>query len=475
MTVDLRSRQPMRLAEQFAASKWPSGNGLPGLIQSSGVYWAWEEGRWRVMDPDDVKDELVQWLRDAYVVKKGDDGEGGERQRFVVRSTTVREVMEFLGTITKLKDGAPRWLVEGESYGDPEWTVAFEDAVVEVLPDGEFRTWDRTSKWFDGVVVPGNFKEAPSRPTPGAWMTATGQWGDGDGDWRELVEQWLGMGLVSFRGHGRWALFFGPPRGGKGTCIRMAKMMSGGVGYRERGMRQVTDRFLPPKDVYAGRHLVIPEVASLDGRDGDATAAFVKEVVGRDEVQAEYKYGAVLNRPASVQITMLSNEMLTLPDKNQGLSAKMLVVPFRKSWLKREDFGLEERLGGEVAEVAVRCLEAVGRWRAEEDPRRKWAEPRSSVEELRRLKLAMNPVIGFLEGRFLQREDGFVTHELLEREWVDFCKQERLGGRMGYRALCNAVELESGWMVRRAQSGAMGTRGKKGFKGMSLRRKRVED
>lgn len=462
----LKSRQPMRVARQYMSERFVAvEEGVPTLVYHKGMFWGWMGEKWRVLTRKEMVADLTLWLEGSAVM--GTDKTSGEvrEQEFVVRANFVDEVMVLLEASARMSDReTPCWLGKGEGP-DPQWSVAFQDVVVEVREDGTLKEWPRTSEWFDHVVLP--FPWDPNAECP-TWMEATEQWGEGDPLHRELLEQWWGMASVGYRGHGRWALFFGVIRSGKGTCVQLGKWMLGKPGVVDVGIGDVGDRFRLV-GVHEGRMLVVSEINELGLRDGEAVASIGKRVVGRDDVTTEQKYQDPVSGPASVQLMLVSNQVLTLPDRNQGLTGKMLLVPFTRSFLKREDFGLLERLKGEGAGVARRWLEAVGRWRKEPDPAKKWAEPKAAREQRSKLRLAMDPVGGFLERKFVAVEKGFVPDEVVWSEWLAFVKEEELGVRLGRRALFDKIEMESGWYVRRAQSGSADMRGRRGLRGLGLR------
>lgn len=463
----LRGVEPMVVARKYAAERFPLV-GTPGfqtLVYDRGSWWVWYGDRWRLVEGGELRKDLALWLEASSLETK----DGGSKA-FPVKRGFLDDTMNLLEAVCWRGGGkeTPSWItLPGESAAwDSRWCVGFEDLVVHVTADGLLEYRERDPRWLDYVVLPGTAKGGLEAPV---WEECLRVWGEGDPVWAELAERWLGMCLVGYREFGRWMLLFGRIRAGKGVYTRVLQRLVGDRGFVDKGMVELSRRF-GTKGILSARVLSVSEVTKLGGQDGETLAALVKRAIGRDLVEVDEKYKEPVSGRVGAAIMMSSNEVPTLPDGNQGLSGKMLLLPFRVSHAKREDLTLEDRLAGELPAIARRGLAALARWRGEKHPADRWPEPEAALGERRKIQLTMNPIRGFLESRFVEKPDGFTLDEVVWAQWVDFARTEEVTTRMGQAELRRRLELEGGWHIRWCQSGTGSTRGRRGFRGMSLRR-----
>jgi phage/plasmid-associated DNA primase len=139
---------------------------------------------------------------------------------------------------------------------------------------------------------------------------------------------------------------------------------------------------------------------------------------------------------------MQTNLLVELPDHGRGLSSKMKVLPFRQSWLNREDEWLRDKLRAEVEGIAAWAVEGARQLAAERNPELRFPMPVGGVEEVRAFALRQNVYEQFLEARFTRAPGGWVTTDFVWQEWKDWKRK-------------NAVRDETGrnWLPRRIVSG----------------------
>lgn len=212
------------------------------------------------------------------------------------------------------------------------------------------------------------------------------------------------------------------------------------------------------------RVLVVNECHEMTSGEGRVVGARIKEAVGEDPTAVNIKYQRQeQNVRLGVIPWVVANEMPVMPNKGDGMVSKMLVLPFRASFVGREDFGLEAKLKAEypgILQWAVRGLRAA----MGSDGRGRWPMPRAAEGLAQEFRVRSSPLAAFIQTRFLEVEGGFVSTEVVREEWARFVREHRLSGEQarGYELLGRMRE-ECPWPIRQARQGNTGARGLAGL------------
>jgi phage/plasmid-associated DNA primase len=166
-----------------------------------------------------------------------------------------------------------------------------------------------------------------------------------------------------------------------------------------------------------------------------------------------------------------SNEIPQLPNKGRGLSGKMLVLPFEKSFEGKEQHNLMDVLRGELAGIAVWALKGAIKLEGAGDAE-KFPPTDGGLRVVKDYHLANNPFDYFLEARFVKNKGGFVANELVKREWKDWCKSNNVKMHVADNQLLVKIVAESSWDLSRIRKGAEGTRA---LGGLSLKKDKEDD
>ena len=166
-----------------------------------------------------------------------------------------------------------------------------------------------------------------------------------------------------------------------------------------------------------------------------------------------------------------ANEIPKLPNKGRGLSGKMLVLPFERSFEGKEQHDLMDVLKGELAGIAAWALRGAINLEAAEDGA-KFPPTDGSLRVVRDYHLANNPFDYFLEARFVRNKSGSVANELVRREWKDWCKVNNVRMHVADNQLFMRIVAESSWDLSRIRKGAEGSRA---LAGLSLKKDQDDD
>ena len=293
-------------------------------------------------------------------------------------------------------------------------------------------------------------------------------WGEGDHAWGESLERFMGSVLMGFRGWKVWLLQYGVANAGKGTATNgvLKRLMAGGfMGIRaETVLEKHMEASLVGEDV-----LVLSDVGEMEERDMRKLAGLLRTVLGQDDITAKRKVkeavrGVVLRCAPIVQ----SHYLLSLPNEQGGLSAKMIPLHYRVGMTGRMDLGFGDKLAGELEGIAVRLCEAAVRLVGAAEGER-WPITEGSQELKRRVEIEGNPVDSFLDWGFVRREDGWVSGEMLKqvrREWEKKGMgriRKGSGAWVPDNGLLSRIEDTTAWGLRRVKSQGSGVWGLRGL------------
>lgn len=328
--------------------------------------------------------------------------------------------------------------------------VAFRDRVVEV---GTGKWVPRDDNWFDGEVLSVDWDEEATCPV---WDRCLDEWSGGDPEWKELMSRMMGYAMVGSREFQRWFLLWGKTRSGKGTSQWVLSRLLGEGGVHSVNVRQLGSQY-GLWGAETAKVISVAEFAELDTREGHDAAAVIKNAVGQDAVRVDRKYLGPVRVVLPGVVIVQSNEVPNLPNKGQGLSDKMCVIPFMGTWLNKEDVGLKEKLAAELGGIAMWAFRGAERLFREKEPGLRWPMPKASREHAAAIRETLNPMEAFLEARFTKAPGGFVTSRRAQELWLGWCEETGLPGRHGGPLGRRMVE-EGGWALKCGKAGKDGTR-----------------
>ena len=322
--------------------------------------------------------------------------------------------------------------------------------------------------WFDPCVVDVDLDVGAQCPR---WMRCLEEWSGGNEVWKELLQRWMGYSLMGHRRYAKWMLFHGKVRAGKGTIGTVMRWLRGGTGFVGTSLDELAGSF-GLDGVEFARVLCVSEVSELSGREGEVAVRVLKNLLGRDPISINAKYKRqVRNVVVGAAPWVQANEIPQLPNKGRGLSAKMLVLPFERSFEGKEQHDLMDVLKEELAGIAAWVLRGAVALEAAADDE-KFPPTEGGVRAVRDYHLANNPFDYFLEARFVKNKTGFVANELVRREWKDWCRANNVKMHVADNFLVRRLTTESSWDLSKIRKGSEGPRG---IGGLSLKKDKEDE
>lgn len=457
----------MELAKQVQGSLLSTEEGYPTVWWWRGTWMVYDEVKgWRASGKD-WAESFCYRVVDGLVVQKY-DGRTREtsNQRWTATLSSVRELTKCLEMVCERDPfcEVPSWTTGAQVF-DADFCISFRDAVVGV-GTGEVDVRTRTANWFDTMTVQTDYDGFAECPR---WVECVESWGEGMEGWGRLLQEWMGYCLMPTTKYAKWMFMMGRPRSGKGTITKVLEELMGGGAYLGISLYDFGSNF-GLHGLETARALVVNEVSELDKKSAERATQVVKSVLGQDSISIDRKNQDVLrNVRVDATITMVSNQVVQLPNRGQGLGSKMLVLPFRQSWMGHEDFGLFRELRGEMQGIAAWAVEGARRL---VENRGVFSVVEGADETEREFRMVNNPIDAFLEARFEPNPASWTSSAMVLRQYESWCRSVGEPIQYNDRTLIRAILGDSTWRLERRRRGDQNRRG---LQGMVLRRYYQDD
>ena len=461
------AKQPMAMAQQLLVHAFKADAGRPGLYRWGSDWLLWDPSsrRWGVVGSEIVED--LAWKALHGVVVESYDPDKGEKitRPYGPNKDRVSNIVRAMEAIVRLvRSELPFWAGNETLPGRLDHVIAYDDVLLHVDASAKgdgYVTTPRDDRWVDPNVLP--VKWDPSGRAP-AWERACGEWGNSNPEWTKRLERMCGYALMSTRKYARWFLPFGKIRGGKGTSVQPLVWLLGGAVFRVR-MDDLTGEFGLDGIQYA-KAVLVGEVRSMDRGPGQELAGLTKMILGGDGLTINGKWKAMTRNTVVRAVPIyLSNVIPNLPDEGQGLSGKLVPIPFGNSWLNREDTDLGHKLESELAVIAGRFGVAAVELERETDMTKKWGVLEEASMIVEDYQKEANIWDSFLAETCVKNPDGFIESQLLIRVWLMWKERHRVRESVPQYRVASTIERESSWDVKRVR----GSKGVRGVGGVSLK------
>jgi len=463
--IQLQTTNPLEIAHTLRRG-FDVGERVPGLWWGNGTFYRWYGGdRWVRESVEDMTNELWRLLGISVVVTGA--GTSVETRRQYTPSTgKVKDVMAALKAVCQMPGSElPRWLIPGEGRPDPRKVMVFRNAIIDIEASaraGQMVAVGGGWEWLGTTALTTTWDPEAKCPT---WERCLKEWSDGDEVWGELLERSFAACLMGYRDWGRMLVQYGATRAGKGTSTRVLKklMQKGcvvGVGPQQ-AVGQYGAEIVCEPDV-----VIFTDVGALDDVDGRKLAELLRQMMGGDGTSFSRKYGAIARGVEFRSFPIVQTHYVPdLPNEQGGLTEKMNLLHFRKSFAGAPDLGLSERLGNELAGVARRLAEAAVRLVAAPAGER-WPITQEGSELKRRIQVESSPADAFILAQFKVDGNGWVHGDEVKKARMVWEKVRgiKLRSRRGTwvpdeNLLTFLVENSSVGVARYKHQGRWGLRG----------------
>ena len=293
--------------------------------------------------------------------------------------------------------------------------ILFDNGILD-LKTGALHPHDQTL--FTTNILPYSWDPKASCPQFLAFLMDAVS---GDQDRVDLLQEWFGYLMTRRYDHQKIMVLLGGPRCGKGTIGRLLKLLLGEQNFAGGSLSSLaSDAYLA-----AIRNKTAVFIGDAQKKLAPAivhrVTEYLKAISGGDEITFDRKWLSSVSEPLPCRFTISANNIPSLFDDSGALASRMMVVPFDKSYLGREDLELYARLSAEITGIAAWSLQGLRRLAHNG----KFTEPQSSKDELEAIQETFSPLLQFLSEACTHEPSDHCTVQELYDAYRAWCLREQ--------------------------------------------------
>ena len=337
---------PMQVAREFVANHCLR-DGVPILRYWRDGWWAWRTSHWCEIDRRMVRSMLYTFTEHSVYFN-----DAGDPKRWAPTRHKIGDLLEALGAIVILSDAfdQPGWL-DNRIHG----TIV---AVANGLLDIERRQLlPHTPQFFNQTSVPFDYDACGPEATE--WLAFLADVWPQEPEAINVTGEWFGY-VISGRLDLHKILFMiGPTRGGKGVIARMLSALIGRQNVCGPTLNSLGGDFgLAP---LIGKPLAIISDARFVGKNGNVVVERLLSISGEDVLTVNRKYRDQWTGKLPARLHVISNELPKLGDASTAIIGRIVLLLLSRSWLGKEDHGLERKLHAELPGILNWALDGLQR------------------------------------------------------------------------------------------------------------------
>ncbi|CAM0103074.1 DNA polymerase/primase [Vibrio phage 159E36-2a] len=235
----------------------------------------------------------------------------------------------------------------GKWINDPDRDTSnvavFENGIVD-LGENHHTVLPHTHEFFTFNALPFNYNPSAQCPT---WLKFLDDiWGT-DVDLKRQLQQFMGYCLTSDTSLQKFATFMGKPRSGKGTITEVISEMVGHNNISSPALSGlVKDSALSAMSTSSVA--LIPDAHNVNPNIRDSVLSTLKAITGEDSIEYHEMYKGSQTKKFTCKVIISTNNVPDFNDPSGALVARMLVFPFQRSFVGRENPNLRRELLAEI-------------------------------------------------------------------------------------------------------------------------------
>lgn len=363
------------------------------IIASNGTFYRYGQGCWQQKDVHEIRTEVL---------------------RFYSQYNPSSQMIT--GVTNVLRDLINRGVVDnGMWLNDPNRDcsdyMVFENGIVNV-GDETLSLLPHTNQYFTLNKLPHEF--TPTAQCPEWLKFLESVWGDNQ-ELKDQLQEWMGYTLVKDTRYQKMGVFIGKARAGKGTICDIISTMVGTENAMGVSLSDIIKD--STKDSIVQKQLVnINDAHSVNANISNEVLSTLKAMTGEDDISFHQMYVGSKSAKVTAKFMIQSNNMPEFTDPSGALVARMLVFPFTRSFVGKEDTGLKDRLHSEIEGITQWAIEGLKRLRRN----RKFTEAADGKTEKESIRETMSPVSTFIKRRCIVDAEGTVVMQNLYNAYKQF-------------------------------------------------------
>jgi len=214
---------------------------------------------------------------------------------------------------------------------------------------------------------------------------------NGDKQLIAVLQEWFGYQLVQSYEFQKIAVLVGAPRAGKGTVCGVIRHMAGAhnVGAPSLSGLAKDAKLASLQDKAIA---VIGDAHKVSFNKRDEVLETLKMISGGDPITIDRKHISAITIKFPTRFTLCANKMPEFLDSSGALAGRLILIPFRNSYLGKEDPKRLEKLLVEAPGILNWALQGLRRLQSNG----KFTESADSVEMMETLQEDLSPIKAFM-------------------------------------------------------------------------------
>ncbi len=370
------------------------------LLTYGEQYFVWRGNRYREIEADLLRCQLVDWLHEALRWAWNRETKEWELVQYDSNPTTVEAALKTIRhkAVVPIDTEMPCWLDGRADLRANEITAC--KTVLLHLPTK--RIIPGTPKFFSTNAL--DYDPDLTAPPPKLWLGFLSQILAGDQPAIDLLQEWFGYCLTPDTSQQKMLYIVGPRRSGKGTILRVLTRMVGVANVASPSLAGLAGEF--GTQCLLGKTVATITDARWTGQDIQQVVERLLRISGEDNIDVNRKYLPSLCLKLPTRFTFCSNELPKFMDSSNALTGRFLAMQLTRSFYGREDKALSNKLYCELPGILNWAIEGWARLRE----RGAFVQPPSGEDALREIEDLASPVGAFARERCRRRSDADGLH-----------------------------------------------------------------
>jgi putative DNA primase/helicase len=339
---------PMAVAREFVRYCCTHNGADLTLRYWNGGWWTWRTTHWSEVQERAVRSLLYAFAEGAFYIN--------DKKEAKPWSPTRKKIGDLLEALSAL-------VILAADIESPCWTDGRQiDGPIVAVTNGLLAVATRkllahSPLYFNQTSVPFDYDE--DVPQPAKWLAFLEELWPQEPDAINVLGEWFGYVISGRLDLHKIFLTVGPTRGGKGVIARILSALIGRRNVCGPTLNSLGGDFgLAP---LLGKSLAVISDARFVGKNGGIVVERLLSISGEDMLTVNVKYREQWNGKLSCRLHVISNELPKLGDASTAIVGRFVLLPLSRSWLGKENHGLEAELRAELPGILNWSLDGLER------------------------------------------------------------------------------------------------------------------
>ncbi|QDU35702.1 DNA primase [Proteus phage vB_PmiP_RS10pmA] len=243
--------------------------------------------------------------------------------------------------------------------------------------------------FFTTSILPYSYDPFSQCPT---WFNFLNSTLENDEERIALLQEWIGYMMINNYDYQKAMLLIGAPRSGKSTIGKIIQQLIGEQNFAGASLEGLANDAVLA-ELIDKQVIFIGDAHSVSGNNRNAILTNFKSITGCDPITINRKYKTAWNGKLPGRIMIAANNIPSFADDSGAMANRLLILPFNKSFLGKEDHTLEDRLLKELPGICNWALEGLRRLRRNN----RFTEPEASKVERKEIEYQQAPLMAFFD------------------------------------------------------------------------------